>query len=410
MLTAEENELLTRTGPGTPMGKLLRRYWVPALLSEELSEADGAPVRARLLGEDLLAFRDSDDRLGLVEVHCPHRGASLFFGRNEERGLRCVYHGWKYDVDGRCVDMPNEPPESSFKEKIRLRSYPCRERGGLIWAYMGPESEAPPFPEFEFLLVPENQRCVSKRLQECNYLQALEGGIDLAHISILHRNLNLGGDKQGQQLSFRDPSPRFEVIDADHGLMVAARRNADDASYYWRINQWIMPWYTMFPPLVDEGIGGHAFVPIDDENCWVYNMTWDPNGPLGVVGDGIYGDLIPGTYRSCANLANDFLVDRDAQRTISYTGIPGFAAQDSAVQESMGPICDRTNERIGPSDVPLVYLRRRLKNALDALDAGRPLPGLDPSSQHVRPVALVLPREIGFQDGARDALVARAGA
>jgi nitrite reductase/ring-hydroxylating ferredoxin subunit len=407
MLTREENELLTRTGPGTPMGRLLRCYWVPALLTEELPEPDCAPVRVTLLGEDLVAFRDSAGRPGLVDRFCAHRGASLFFGRNEERGIRCVYHGWKFDADGRCVDMPSEPSESNFKERVRLKAYPCCERGGIVWAYLGPAHLEPSMPGFEWAVVPDAQRCVSKRLQECNYLQALEGGVDLSHIAFLHRNLDTGDDGRDQALTRGDTVPHFEVVDTDYGLLVAARRNVDTDQYYWRINQFLMPWYTMFPPLVDDGIGGHAWVPIDDERCWVYNITWSPSGPLSTVGEGIYGELLPGTYRSRANLDNDFLIERDVQRTGSFTGIPGFAAQDSAVQESMGPICNRTQERLGSTDVPLIALRRRLKEALQALHDGRDLPGLDPVSQGVRPAALLLPRSVAFEEGARDALHAQ---
>jgi nitrite reductase/ring-hydroxylating ferredoxin subunit len=389
------------------MGELLRRYWVPALLTEELPEPDCTPVRVTLLGEELIAFRDSAGRPGLVERFCAHRGASLFFGRNEEHGIRCVYHGWKFDVDGRCVDMPSEPAESRFKDKVRLKAYSCRERGGIVWAYLGPSHLEPPLPELEWAVVSEAQRCVSKRLQECNYLQALEGGVDLSHIAFLHRNLDAGNDGRDQTLTRGDTVPHFEVVDTDYGLLVAARRNVDTDQYYWRINQFLMPWYTMFPPLVDDGIGSHAWVPIDDESCWVYNITWNPSGPLSTVGEGIYGELLPGTYRSRANIDNDFLIQRDVQRTVSFTGIPGFAAQDSAVQESMGPICDRSQERLGSTDVPLIALRRRLNEAIQALHDGRDLPGLDPVSQGVRPAALLLPRGVAFEEGARDALRAQ---
>ncbi len=407
MLTREENELLTQTGPGTPMGKLLRRYWVPALLSEELPHPDSDPVRVKLLGEELVAFRDTAGRVGLLDRFCAHRGASLFFGRNEELGIRCVYHGWKYDVAGHCVDMPSEPPESRFNEKIRLKAYRCEERAGLVWAYLGPTELEPALPEFEWMLVPDGQRCVSKRLQECNYLQALEGGVDLSHISFLHRSLGARGDRRGQELTQRDPRPKFEVVDADYGQAIAARREADDGQYYWRINQWILPWYTMFPPLVDEGIGGHAWVPIDDASCWVYNITWNPTGPLAAVSDGIFGELIPGTYRARANRNNDFLIDREVQRTRTFTGIPGFAAQDCAVQESMGTILDRSHERLVSTDIPIVALRRRLKEALARLTDGEDPPGLDPASHHVRPAAVLLPRNVRFQDGAANALRAQ---
>src|ERR687886_715559 len=189
MLSREENERITRVGPGTPMGNLMRRYWMPACLAEELPEPDCPPVRVRLLGEDLVAFRDTQDRIGVLDEYCPHRLASLFLGRNEQCGLRCVYHGWKFDVDGRCVDMPNEPPESNFKDRVRATAYPCRERGGVVWVYMGPPERMGEQPDLEWSLVPADQRFLSKRLQQSNYLQAIEGGIDSSHISFLHSTL-----------------------------------------------------------------------------------------------------------------------------------------------------------------------------------------------------------------------------
>src|SRR5437870_8249162 len=222
MLGPEDNALLTQTGPGTPTGGLMRRYWVPFLLSSELPEPDCPPVRVTLLGEQLVAYRDTNGCVGLLDHHCAHRGASLFFGRNEECGLRCVYHGWKYDLEGRCVDMPNEPPESNFKDKVRLKAYPCRERGGMVWTYMGPPELMPGLPEFEFLMVPDSHRYVSKRLQECNWLQALEGGLDSSHIAFLHRG-NYSDDLG--EIYYGDPAPKFFVVPADYGLLIAARRN-----------------------------------------------------------------------------------------------------------------------------------------------------------------------------------------
>src|SRR5712671_5582604 len=183
MLKQEDNELITRCGPGTPMGSLMREYWVPAMLSSELPHPDSDPVRVLLLNEQLIAFRDSNGKVGLLANNCPHRGASLFFGRNEEAGMRCVYHGWKFAVDGTCIDMPNEPAESDFRTRVRATAYPCRERGGIIWTYMGPPAQQPELPDLEWALVPEDQRYLSKRLQETNYAQAMEGGIDSSHVS-----------------------------------------------------------------------------------------------------------------------------------------------------------------------------------------------------------------------------------
>src|SRR5438067_1817906 len=186
MLSKEDNELLCRVGPGTPMGQFMREYWLPAFVPSELPEADSAPMRMRLLGENLIAFRVTSGKYGLIANNCPHRGASLFFGRNEEEGIRCVYHGWKFDIDGACVDMPNEPAESDFKHKVRAVAYPTLERGGVIWAYMGDPTQQPEPPDLEWALVPAEQRYISKRLQLTNYAQAMEGGIDSSHVSFLH--------------------------------------------------------------------------------------------------------------------------------------------------------------------------------------------------------------------------------
>ena len=292
MLSAEENETLTRTGPGTPMGELLRRFWLPALLPNELPSSDCAPVRVRLLSEDLVGFRDTEGRLGLIDAHCAHRRAHLFFGRNEECGIRCIYHGWKFDVDGNCVDMPTEPPESNFKDKVKLTSYSLSEHGGILWAYMGPKKDIPQLPQLTFTEVPPGHRFVMKRFQECNYAQALEGGIDSAHTSYLHTTLDFyqrtesylekakvlrarfetDPDKlKPEDLDFLfrtlDKAPRVMAKDTDYGLIIAAQRNLGDR-YYWRFNQFLMPFYTM-PP---RSPGGHAFVPIDDGHCWVWTF------------------------------------------------------------------------------------------------------------------------------------------
>src|ERR671937_275405 len=186
MLKQEENELITRVGPGTPMGNLMREYWVPAMLSSELPAPDCDPVRVMLLGEQLIAFRDTSGKVGLIQNNCPHRGASLFFGRNEENGLRCVYHGWKFDAQGNCVDMPNEPAESDFKTKVRARAYATQERGGIVWTYMGPKRAPPPLPDLEANMLPDGAWQVGAIQRECNWLQALEGDIDTSHLGFLH--------------------------------------------------------------------------------------------------------------------------------------------------------------------------------------------------------------------------------
>ena len=237
MLSSVENERLCRVGPGTPMGELLRRFWIPALMQSELPEPDGAPVRVRLLGENLVAFRDSDGACGLVAENCPHRGASLFFGRNEERGLRCVYHGWKFNATGTCEDMPNEPRDSNFRQKVRVTAYPCVERGGLVWTYMGPTDLTPEVPDLEWARVPSANRYLSKCRQECNWVQALEGGLDSSHISFLHSRLDRttmaapAGSVLAEQFGGKDAAPRFAVRDTEYGYLYGARRDALNDAY-----------------------------------------------------------------------------------------------------------------------------------------------------------------------------------
>jgi phthalate 4,5-dioxygenase oxygenase subunit len=423
----EENEFLTRTGSGTPMGELFRRYWIPALLADDLIGRDCAPVRVRLLGENLVAFRDTGGKVAFISESCPHRGASLFLGRNEEHGLRCVYHGWKFDVEGYCVDMPSEPSDSNFKQKIRAKCYPGLELGGLVWAYMGPRSLMPAPPELEWAVVPDNQRYLSRRLQECNYLQALEGGIDSSHVSSLHRDAVLVSEKtkdsvlrgrgRGREFIRADTAPKFEVTDTDYGLLITARRNADGDHYYWRATHWLMPFYTMVPPYGDSPLRGHAWVPVDDEHCWVYSVSWHPVRPLSKdeiaemrAGGGIHTEMIPGTNLPKQNKANNYLIDRELQKSgFSNTGIRGIGVQDIAVQESMGAIVDRTQDHLGTSDTAIVAARRVLMQTARNLSHTADPPGLKPQSQRVRAISIVLPKGVPFQEGAGEFLLAQPG-
>lgn len=422
MLRAEQNNLVTQTGPATAMGDLFRRYWLPALLSEELPEPDCAPVRLKLLSERMVAFRDSDGRLGLIDEFCAHRGVSLWFGRNEEQGLRCPYHGWKYDVTGQCTEVPSEPVESGYCKKIKLKSYPLAERGGVIWVYMGAPEHQPPLPEYEFATVPANQSFMSKRLQECNWLQALEGGIDSSHVSFLHSG-SLNSDPlfkgaRGNQYNLNDLKPVFEVVEADGGLFIGARRNAEEGKYYWRITPWVMPCFTLVPPRGDHPVHGHFWVPIDDENCWAWSFDYHPTRALTVPevqamkdGKGVHAEYIPGTYRPRQNKDNDYLMDRAAQKAgTTYSGISGIAMQDASLQESMGPIQDRTRENLVSTDNGIIMARHRLMKAARALaEKGTPPPGIAPDAQRVRSVAIVLAKELAFKDAAKDALQAVPG-
>jgi phenylpropionate dioxygenase-like ring-hydroxylating dioxygenase large terminal subunit len=426
MLSREENELLTRTDPGTPTGNYFRRFWLPALLPSELPSPDCPPVRVRLLGEDLIAFRDSDGKVGLVEEACPHRRASLFWGRNEECGLRCVYHGWKFDVNGTCVDMPNEPDEYRFQNKVRITAYPTREYGGMIWTYMGDPEQEPELPKLEWARVPESHRHISKRLQENNYLQAIEGGIDSSHSNFLHASVDafrLTDDyvakvKASSNLRAKyhlmDKAPMFTVKKTDYGLIIAVRRNAEEDQYYWRLTQFMLPSYTIIPYQKGLSINGHCWVPRDDQRCFVWSASWNPDGPLSEEDREsirketfIHEQVAPVTFRALRNKDNNYLIDRDEQRASTMTGIHGFAAQDQAVQESMGPICDRTRERLGTSDTAIIAARRLLLAEIKSLEEGRePFAAAHGDVYWVRSASLLLKRDVEFDEGARDLMKA----
>jgi phenylpropionate dioxygenase-like ring-hydroxylating dioxygenase large terminal subunit len=422
MLKTEINELLTQTGPGTPGGDLFRQYWIPALLTEELPENDCPPVRVKMLSERLIAFRDSEGRYGLIDEFCAHRGVSLWFGRVEECGIRCAYHGWKYDVTGQCIEVPSEPENSNFSSKVKLTSYPLVKVGDILWTYLGdPESE-PARPAFEFVHVPPEQTYTSKRWQESNWLQALEGGIDSSHVSWLHsgglKSDPLFKGARGNEYNLNDLRPFFEVAEADGGLFIGARRNAEDGHYYWRITPWVMPSFTIVPPRGDHPVHGHFWVPIDDHNTWVYTFDYHPLRALTPGerqamkdGHGVHSRNIPGTYRPQENKDNDYLMDREAQkRGETFSGVRGIAQQDASLQESMGPIVDRTKERLVSSDTGIIKARQKLRKAVEALrDEGVTPPGVDPAHHRVRSAAIVLPREESFIEACREDLTARPG-
>ena len=433
MLSREDNELLCRVGRGTPMGNLIREYWIPALISAELPEPDGPPMRVRLLGENLIAFRVTSGKVGLVENHCPHRGASLFFGRNEEGGLRCAYHGWKFDCEGACVDMPNEPDESTFKAKVRARAYPCVERNGIVWTYMGPRRTPPPLPDIEPNLVPSEEVVIQKALRECNWFQGLEGDIDTSHLGFLHLgSVKPEGVKPGtfDYYIVADRAPRYEVIDTEFGTSYGCYRSAEPDTYYWRIAHFLFPFYTMIPTgILGMQVLVRAWVPVDDEHI----MFWGIGVPSTRTGRGATGGatalqagaqatpaaagglagghgFLPdttdwlGRFRLVQNKGNDYLIDREAQKTRSYTGIAGIHQQDQAITESMGPIIDRTEEHLGTSDAMVIRTRRRAINAAKALrDRGEPPPGVDdPAVYLCRSGGVILPRDANWLEATRE--------
>ena len=405
-MTDSENEFLTRVGPGTPMGKLMRQYWIPVLQSADLPLKDGPPLRVRLLGENLVAFRNTDGKIGLIDQVCPHRCASLFFGRNEANGLRCLYHGWKFDVDGRCQDVPNEPFGSKMHESIRATAYPCVEKNGIVWTYLGPARDnPPPLPQLGWALVDARRRGALRYQRACNWLQAMEGDFDSSHLSFLHLTFDPNrqgtpGDQQAgidyyRNLARMDKQPLLEVQDTDVGVMYGARRGADAGTFYWRITQFLLPFYTSVP-----GFGGKnrdkIWVPLDDEHTMVWEPHWSSTRELSAEEQEGWKDRVApsgflpdtedwlGRGRFTARAENDYLMDRDRQKHINFSGLENATPiQDGAMQESMGPICDRSKEHLGASDEAIIRMRRRLMNAAKDLASQRIPPGAeDPALYH----------------------------
>ena len=417
MVTKEENERLTRVGAGTPMGETIRRYWLPALLSWELPERDCPPVRVRLLGEDLVAFRTTDGAIGLIDEFCPHRGASLWLGRNEENGLRCVYHGWKYDVTGQCVDQMNEPRQ--FCAKIQVKAYPTCEAGGVVWAYMGPKEKQPPLPNFAWTQVPETHREVSKVVEACNWLQALEGGIDTSHFTIMHRSLRKNSRQPGIEIDspgVRGGAPTLEVDVTDYGYAYFGIRPMGDGTRYVRGYHFIMPFTQLRPP--GPGMNqthGHYWVPMDDETCMVWNFyaSYDA-APLGSrssdSGNG-YGThvSVENGFRPTRNRSNDWMIDRQMQKTETFTGIDGINQQDRAVQESMGRIVDRTRENLGPADRAVVATRRLLLEAADTVARNGDPRGTGSSYYEVQAAEAVLREDVDWRGALLPAMYPQTG-
>ena len=413
MLSVEENNKLCEIGAGSVMGDYIRRFWIPFRLSEDLPEADGEPVKVKLMGEELLAFRNTDGKVGLVQRNCPHRWADLFFGRNEENGLRCTYHGWKFDTTGSCVDMPTETDESTYKDKIRITSYPVEERSGILWTYMGPKELAPEIPDFEYLRVPDSHRFASWNWQQTNYAQAIEGGIDSAHSNYLHATLDAyhmtdAWREQWQRSQnlrdkyhARDQHPKFFAEDTDYGVVTGARRDTGEGGFYWRYNLFLLPFYTM-PPSSPGQKFFHAFVPIDDHNNMRWTFVWNLNRPLLSSdiemwrnGSGLHAAALPGPdHWPLRNKENDYLISRDYQKRLTFTGITGTGEQDFSVQEGMGPITPRNKEHLGTTDIGIIKSRRRLLKEATALREGEePRAASDGAVYYVRSGDVVLTPE-----------------
>lgn len=412
MLSQEENELLTRTGAGTPMGELMRRFWIPFAVSTELPVCDGPPLRVRLLGEDLVMFRGSDGRVGLLDERCPHRQASLYFGRNEQCGLRCVYHGWKFDLDGRCLETPNEPSTSRVRDKVRVRAYPTCERGGLIWAFMGAQEQQPAVPGFEWLHLPDTHRYASRWQQSCNYFQALEGEFDTSHVGFLHSLLGQFAENDfslAGRFFGHDLAPRWDIEATDYGLMTTNRRTLGDDQVLWRTNHFLLPFYSVIPDEPEGPMFTRCWIPRDDNSSWVICVNYraesdrpiDPSEiALWKAGVKSHREVIPGTTRPRANRDNEYLIDRERQRTETFSGIAGVRNQDAAMVENQGEIADRTREHLGVSDTALIQLRRRVLEAARQLREGRePVAAQLGDLYRVRADQVVLPLGADYRHG-----------
>jgi phthalate 4,5-dioxygenase oxygenase subunit len=389
LMTPEENDLLCRVEGDAPMGQIMRRHWIPACMSEEVAEADGAPVRTRLLGEDLVVFRDTKGRLGVLGEHCPHRSASLAFGRNEECGLRCLYHGWKFDVDGNVLDMPSEPPDARMRQATKHKAYPAHESAGFVWVYMGPAEEMRPFEPPAWLPTPDTRISIVKMHAACNWAQVLEGSIDSAHSSSLHSSNMPAADVNGAMATrtawprpSNDKAPRLQIQHTSFGFRYAAIRKPilnPESSDYIRTTLFIAPFTVLIPPNNLYNLA-QMLIPIDDANAMFYWVAWHET-------DGIdqeswrkfcaaqVGIDIDENYRKVRNLGNNFLQDRKAMKLGDFTGIKGIPTQDMAMWESMGPIADRTADRLGSSDLAIVHFRRQMLTAARQMADGGPAIG-----------------------------------
>ncbi|HZT06409.1 MAG TPA: Rieske 2Fe-2S domain-containing protein [Chloroflexota bacterium] len=436
-MTPEENELLTRVGPGTPMGNLFRQFWFPVVPSADAPAAGEHAIRIRLLGEDLVMFRDTAGRIGLLGEHCSHRCASLYFGRNEDGGLRCIYHGWLYGVDGRCLEIPNEAVAESMRQHIRHPAYPCREVNGTIWTYMGPRrgDELPPLPEFGLATIPENQKRMSLTVRECNYLQSLEGDLDLSHGAYLHsftaRDLLIGAENHIDR--YTNEKPTMDARDTPYGVVHCVRRRYDEEQYHYGVGHFFFPFMTMFPPVSDwiTTVSGHIWVPIDDYSTLVWFYSWHPSKPVGDpewrsfaprgtaiqspsgqrIGRADYWEerLPPGTaagdaWRQRAQLGNDFGYDPEVQLRGRYSGLPSTDLEDRAMQEGMGRIVNRAREHLGPTDVAEMRVRMRLLEAARALRDRGEVPACvdEPSAFRFRCASGLLPKDVPWLEGTRE--------
>jgi phthalate 4,5-dioxygenase len=392
MLTREQNELLCRVEGDAPMGGIMRRHWLPVCLSEEVAEKDGAPVKSRLVGEDLVAFRDSQGRLGVLAEHCPHRGASLVFGRNEECGLRCLYHGWKFDVDGNILEMSSEPDGAALIKSLKQRSYPAREAGGFVWAWLGPKEEMREFEPPAWAPQTGIKYAIVKMHAACNWAQVLEGSIDSAHSSSLHStNMpaadNVYGSTATDEAWYRpsnDKAPRMQFEPTPYGFRYAAIRKPiknPETDQYVRTTLFIAPFTVLIPPNNQYNLA-QMLVPIDDLNTMFYWIAWHPDPKKGISQEAwrrfcaatVGEDLNP-DFTKKRTLKNLYQQDRAAMKHGDFTGMKGIPTQDMAMWESMGPITDRSRDHPGSSDMAVVQFRRMMVAAAKKFKEGGPAIG-----------------------------------
>ena len=396
MLSQEENDLITQTGPGTPGGDFLRRYWHPVALSEELPP--DAPLPVKIMSEDLVLFRDAHGRLGLLGLHCAHRRADLSYGRIENGGLRCLYHGWLYDRHGRCLEQPCEPPEKRFCEKVHQTAYPCEEHAGIVFAYLGP-GEPPLFPAYEPFRAPPGHVLVTKIFHECNYFQANEGNLDPSHVSYLHRQGNVphnlkrpveGTDgKLPLALYEADMAPHIDAEETAYGIRIFSTRSVEGNRTFFRVTNFILPNKATIPgPMSGDGYNLYWHVPIDDTHHWRYDIVFRRSAPMeqkDIERNSEILDELSEDYRPKRNKANRYLHDRESMKTWSFSGMGRiFNVQDTAIVEGSGSIVDRTREFLGPSDRAIILARRQVLKAIRDLKTGREVPHVIRSAKENR--------------------------
>jgi len=415
MLTKDQNELLTRVEGAAPMGGIMRSHWLPVCLSEEVAEKDGAPVKARLAGEDLVVFRDSNGKLGVLDEHCPHRGASLVFGRNEACGLRCLYHGWKFDVDGNILEMASEPDGSALKGALRQKSYPVREAGGFVWAWLGPKEKLREFEPPAWAPKPGIKYAIVKMHAACNWAQVLEGSIDSAHSSSLHSTnmptaeVDSAKAKEGKWLRpSNDKAPKLQFEPTSYGFRYAALRKPirnPDTDQYVRTTLFIAPYTVLIPPN-DQYNLAQMLVPMDDVNTMFYWIAWHPDPKKGISQEAwrkfcaaTVGVDIDENFMKKRTLGNRYLQDRHAMKRGDFTGIEGIPTQDMAMWESMGPIADRSKDHPGSSDVAVVQFRRMMVAAAKKFKEGGPAIGATDHIPHIKLASFegIVPKTIDWR-------------